>query len=54
MRLHSLLARPELNGLVGTVVSALDVSKGRVGVRVGEERPLALPFEPEALEAERR
>lgn len=41
--LHSLVARPALNGRSGVVVSALNATKGRHGVRVeGESEPLAL------------
>ena len=34
--LHSLTARPELNGLRGTIVKAADATSGRLGVRVAE------------------
>ena len=34
--LHGLVARPELNGVRGTVVKALDPRSGRVGVRLNE------------------
>lgn len=40
---HSLNARPELNGRHAVVVTELDAAKGRVGVQVeGEDKPLAL------------
>ena len=40
---HSLNARPDLNGRRGIVVTELDAAKGRVGVQMeGEDKPLAL------------
>lgn len=36
VRLHSLAARPELNGLRGTIVQAADATSGRLGVRVAQ------------------
>ena len=42
VRLHSLQAKPELNGMEGTVVS-FDTSSGRLGVQLsGHEKPIAL------------
>ena len=41
--MHSLNARPDLNGRRGIVVTELDAAKGRVGVQMeGEDKPLAL------------
>ena len=43
MKLHSLQAKPELNGRSGLIVTALDTETGRLGVRVdGIDKPLAL------------
>ena len=40
---HSLNARPDLNGRRGIIVTELDAAKGRVGVQMeGEDKPLAL------------
>ena len=43
VKLHSLQAKPELNGRSGLIVTALDTETGRFGVRVdGIDKPLAL------------
>ena len=43
VKLHSLQAKPELNGRSGLIVTALDTETGRLGVRVdGIDKPLAL------------
>ena len=49
--IHSLNARPDLNGRRGVVVTELDAAKGRIGVQIeGEDKPLAL--KPANLEAQ--
>ena len=40
--LHGLVARPELNGVRGTVVKAADPKSGRIGVRLSEGGTIAL------------
>jgi hypothetical protein len=52
VQLHSLQAKPELNGRSGRIVSELNMESGRLGVQVdGVEKPLALkPFNLTALE----
>ena len=51
VQLHSLQAKPELNGRSGRIVSELNMESGRLGVQVdGVEKPLALkPFNLTAL-----
>ena len=40
---HSLVSRPELNGRIGMVTSALDTTSGRVHIHIdGEPKPVAL------------
>ena len=56
--IHSLNARPDLNGRRGVVVTELDAAKGRIGVQIeGEDKPLALKpanLEMQAGEEEER
>ena len=42
---HSFKERPELNGRFGTVITKLNLAKGRAGAQIeGEKEPLAVKF----------